>query len=206
MRPFVCALPSYLQDTKDTVLSLQEITVTADTYLASLDVESLYTNILHDLGLQAVKYFLSTSSIYFRTHDDLVITLLNFVLTKNDFLFDDKIYHQQRGTAMGTTCAPTFANLFLGWWGKYLVFSEDLVSFTSHVTFWGRYIDDILILWDGDRSLFLDFVAALNDNNIGMHFTSEIHKKSINFLDLTITIQDDGSVHTKVFCKKNFHK
>lgn len=43
---------------------------------------------------------------------------------------------------------------------------------------------------------------ALNKNNIGMHFTSKIHKNNINFLDLTITLHDDGSVHTKVFRKQ----
>lgn len=103
---------------------------------------------------------------------------------------------------MGTSCAPTYANLFLGWWESQIVFSDDLSNYTSHILFWGRYIDDILIFWDGTKALFHDFVDTLNLNNIGMHFTSEIHSTSINFLDLTITLTGDGSVHTKVYRKE----
>lgn len=39
-----------------------------------------------------------------------------------------------------------------------------------------------------------DFVSTLTLNHIGMQFTSEINQ-SIDFLDLTRTLQDDGSVH-----------
>lgn len=202
LRPFVGTLPSFLQDTKDTVTRLNQIHLSPNTFLASLDVESLYTNIQHDLGITAITHFLNTRSVYLQSHNKLILDLLRFVLTKNYFLFNGKFYHQQRGTAMGTTCAPTYANLFLGWWESQTVFSDDLVEFTSHILFWGRYIDDILIFWDGTETLFHDFVTVLNSNDIGMRFTSEIHSKSINFLDLTITLTGDGSVHTGVYRKE----
>lgn len=50
-------LPSYLQDPKDVVTKLNEIVVHEQVNLASLDVESLYTNITHELGIKAVKHF-----------------------------------------------------------------------------------------------------------------------------------------------------
>lgn len=203
LRPFVGTLPSFIQDTKDTVTRLDEIHLTPNTLLASLDVESLYTNIQHDLGIAAIDYYLNTRSIYLQPHNKLILDLLKFVLTKNYFLFNGKFYHQQRGTAMGTTCAPTYANLFLGWWESQIVFSDDLITYTSHILFWGRYIDDILIIfWDGTERHFHDFVSALNSNNIGMHFTSEINPTSINFLDLTISLVGDGSVQTRVYRKE----
>lgn len=37
---------------------------------------------------------------------------------------------------MGTTCAPNDANLFLGWWEDAIVFSEEYVAYTSHISFW----------------------------------------------------------------------
>lgn len=86
-------LPSFLQDTKDTVTRLNEIHVTSQTMLASLDVELLYTNIQHDLGIAVVKHFLDMRSIYLHPHDKLILDLLLFVLTKNNFLFNRKFYH-----------------------------------------------------------------------------------------------------------------
>lgn len=82
---------------------------------------------------------------------------------------------------MGTTCAPMYANLFLGWWENCHVFTEDMTRFTSHIIFWGRYIDNILLLWDGELTLFKEFVVTPNDNTIVMHLTSEIHKTAGGF-------------------------
>ena len=39
--------------------------------------------------------------------------LTNLVLTKNYFEFNNKLYRQTQGTAMGTRMAPTYANIFM---------------------------------------------------------------------------------------------
>lgn len=64
LRPFVTTLSSYLHNMKDVVTKLHEIVVHDGVYLASLDVESLYTNITHDLGIESIKLFLDTRNIY----------------------------------------------------------------------------------------------------------------------------------------------
>ncbi|CAH2324775.1 Hypothetical predicted protein, partial [Pelobates cultripes] len=53
-----------------------------------------------------------------RDNDDYKNDLLKFILTHNFFLFQNKYYHQVQGTAMGTSCAPSYANLHLGWIAK----------------------------------------------------------------------------------------
>ncbi len=40
------------------------------------------------------------------------------------FLFQDQLYKQIRGTAMGAHFAPSYANLFLGHWENRFVFSD----------------------------------------------------------------------------------
>lgn len=57
---FVTAMPSYLGHTKDTATRLQEMNVTPQTMIESLDVESLYTSIDYELGIKAAQHFLST--------------------------------------------------------------------------------------------------------------------------------------------------
>lgn len=88
--PFVTSLPLFLRDTKDTVRRLQDITVTPQTKLASLDVESLYMNVSHALGIKAVHYFLDSRGIQYKQHNDFVIQLLKFLLTHNYFTFNGK--------------------------------------------------------------------------------------------------------------------
>lgn len=75
---------------------------------------------------------------------------------------------------MDTTCAPIYRNIFLGWWQCTLVFVEDLEQFTSHILLWVHLIYDVFILWQAPKERFVDFVAHLNVNNIGMYFTSEM--------------------------------
>lgn len=69
----------------------------------------------------------------------------------------------------------------------------------EHISFWGRYIDDVLIFWDRDKHLFQDFVHVLNTNQIGMHFTSEIQEREITFLDLKISIDLGGHIQTDIY-------
>ncbi|XP_056388374.1 oocyte zinc finger protein XlCOF8.4-like [Hyla sarda] len=164
VEPFVLVLPSYTRDTTDLLQKLDGLTLEGNCLLASVDVESLYTSIPHELGLQAVEFFLRSRGIQFRAHRQLVLDLLRFTLTRNVFVFDKRTYNQLRGTAMGSPCAPTYANLYLGWWEESVVFSEALQHHTELVGLWARYIDDVFILWNGTPDQFASFVAALKVN------------------------------------------
>lgn len=64
-----------------------------DHFLSSIDVESLYTSILLDLGISSVKFFLRSRGCQYHAHNLFLLNLLEFILTRNDFLFDGKFYH-----------------------------------------------------------------------------------------------------------------
>ena len=59
LKPLVCTIPSYVKDTTD---FLNKLTATDNlpdnALLVSLDVTSLYTNIPHDEGIDACRFFL----------------------------------------------------------------------------------------------------------------------------------------------------
>lgn len=58
IKPYVCQLPSYVKDSTDVINKISEITdLPADILLVTLDVESLYTNISHDRGLDALGFY-----------------------------------------------------------------------------------------------------------------------------------------------------
>lgn len=51
-------LPSFLQDTTHSLNKLPELKDVGSSYLVRIDVESLYTNIVHNEGLEALKHYL----------------------------------------------------------------------------------------------------------------------------------------------------
>ncbi|CAJ0937651.1 unnamed protein product, partial [Ranitomeya imitator] len=119
---------------------------------------SLYTSIEHDKGLEAVSCALLGSDVAPECAQ-LVLTLLEFILRRNYFVFGDEYYLQLRGTAMGSNMAPTYANIYMA------VFEDRFVYkyiFWCHVRAWWRYIDDVFLIWDGNLVELGDFQKDLN--------------------------------------------
>lgn len=201
LQSFVKALPSHIRDTPDLIKKIEGITVDGDAKLASIDVEALYSSIPHSWGLKAVEYFLKTRGLQHRLHNIFVLQLLEFILQHNYFLFDSKIFHQLRGTAMGSPCAPTYANLFLGWWEDTHIFGDDSSIWTPSILYWGRFIDDIFILWNNSELAFRQFVDSLNVNEVGLRFTSEIENHRLPFLDILVEKDRRGNLFTNIFRK-----
>jgi hypothetical protein len=57
-------LPSYIKDTTDFIKKLQNFSnIDTNSYLVTLDVSSLYSNIPHDEGINACKYFMENGSM-----------------------------------------------------------------------------------------------------------------------------------------------
>lgn len=100
---FLAQSQSYIKDTTDFLCKLKDIAM-----LATLDVKSLYTNIPHTYGIQAIP-----NTVTDRDIGNLMCELSNFVLTHNNFQFDESMYLQISDTAMGTRMTPQYANIFI---------------------------------------------------------------------------------------------
>ena len=66
-----------------------------------------------------------------------------------------------------------------------------------------RFIDDIFTLWLGTRRQFDSFVARLNQfgGSFGISFGDWSFGSSVNFLDVTLFVDDDGFIHYRLFKK-----
>ena len=84
--------------------------------LVTLDVSSLYTNILHKEGIEACRKALNSSGHLSRSRlkTESICDLMRMILTMNNFQFDNNHFIQLHGTAMGMRMAPAYANLFMG--------------------------------------------------------------------------------------------
>ena len=116
LKPLMQSLPSYVKDTTNFIQKLKSFKLShANSYLVTLDVSSLYTNIPHNDGLDACRRFL-TSDTYTRNQlpVECILSLIRLVLENNHFQFNNDNYLQKMGTAMGSPMAPAYASLFMG--------------------------------------------------------------------------------------------
>lgn len=60
IKELVQDLPSFVQDTRDVLRSLENFTLPPQALRVGINVESLYTSISHDWGLKAVHHFLES--------------------------------------------------------------------------------------------------------------------------------------------------
>ena len=117
--PFILQIcvPSYIKDTDDflkTVLDTNTI-IPPNSILVTLDVRSLSTNIPQDEG---TRICLTALGNFYENRLPLPLghlrQMFDFILKYNYFGLDDKFYLQIHGTAMGTTFAPNYSNIFMG--------------------------------------------------------------------------------------------
>ncbi|XP_077132097.1 uncharacterized protein LOC143787335 [Ranitomeya variabilis] len=198
LQPIVLNLESYIRDSSFLIQQLDTLEVPDNTILATFDVEALYTSINHDLGILAVSYYLDKFSMGNRGHDSFILDLLRMILERNYFVFDRVYYKQVSGTAMGARCAPSYANLFMGWWEETQVKNSPL--FCNNVLKWFCFIDDIVVLWTGSMADLETFVGELNSNCVNIRLASHFSTSSVDFLDLKIMLQDNR-IYTTLFRK-----
>ena len=104
---------SYIRDTKDFLIKLSSIkNIPANSFLVTMDVSSLYTNIDHEEGAEAC--FKKLEERKNKSIPSIVIkNLILIILKSNSFRFGNEHYRQVTGTAMGSLMAPNSVNLFM---------------------------------------------------------------------------------------------
>ena len=200
LQPIVTSLPAYIRDSTQVLEILQNYRWEPNYLWLSLDVCSLYTSIPHEGGLKAVEHFLSGAEYLNPDQSGFISACTQFALERNYFEFQGKHYRQISGTAMGAHFAPCYANLFMGFWEKFHIWMQN--PFAQHLVYYGRYIDDVIVIWDGSADRAVDFVNYCNTNPYGIRFTHVLDAKSLVFLDLELTWNEEGAITSKTHFKE----
>ena len=156
IRHLVPGIPSYLKDTTHFIHILLGKKLVPEDILVTTDVQSLYTNIPHTEGIQALNRILE------ETNTDLMKKLLicrlaNLVQTNNYFIFNKRLYRQTQGTVMGTRMPPSYANTFM----KYIEI-QLIDTSPKKPKMWLRFID-IFMIWGHSRHELENFIHLANN-------------------------------------------
>ncbi|XP_044134272.1 uncharacterized protein LOC122926834 [Bufo gargarizans] len=177
LQPIVKDTKCYLKNTTQIIKILENLTIDHDCTLSTLDVQSLYTSIRHEQGLQALSSQMHKSGRFKSIQIDFILEAVNFILKHNYFVFNTDFFLQKSGTAMGTRFAPSYANIFMSDWEDEVI----LPKLGADLVLWKRYIDDVVFIWRGSDLALNSFLAEINRNNLNLHFTSNISKTHIEF-------------------------
>ena len=149
LKPLSPSVKSYIKDTNDFLLKLQSLPpLTKDDILCSIDVVGLYPNIPNEEGLAAIKKALDKRRDK-KVSTESIVELAEVVLKNNVFEFNEKVYKQKRGTAIGSKMAPPYAIIFMDDLENKMLAGEEFKP-----KIWWRYIDDIFLVWEhGEENL-----------------------------------------------------
>ena len=121
LQPHVKPLKSYVQDTTELINKTKDIFIPDNSILVTMDVSSLYTNI--PTGIQAVEETLNKAPAKSIATNGITRTL-TLILTLNNFVFNNHFFLQTKGCEMGTKCAPTYANIFMGHFEEKFIYPK----------------------------------------------------------------------------------
>ena len=170
-------LPSFVKDNSDFITQIKGRRFKSkNTFLVTLDVSSLYTNIPHEDGINACKYFLEKDMHTSNLSIDEIASLIKLVLENNHFKFGDIFYLQKMGTAMGSSMAPSYASLFMG-----KLENDFLNARVLKPTLWLRFLDDIFMIWDHSLNELHSFIDTINNFHPCIKFTHTISQGSVTY-------------------------
>ncbi|EYC06051.1 hypothetical protein Y032_0078g1166 [Ancylostoma ceylanicum] len=116
LSPLLQFVGAHIVNVESFLASLSHCQIPSTAYYASFDVTSLYTNVNNDSAVDAVislyqQHQSQIQNMGFDAND--IRVMLRATLNCNIFCFNERIYEQKRGLAMGNRIAPLLAIIFM---------------------------------------------------------------------------------------------
>jgi hypothetical protein len=205
-------VPVHLKDSAQVQERLKNCKVKKGHILITADVKSLYTNVPLEHGVKVVSEFVKHNCEHIdmlgMEHTDFV-EMLKTVTQSGYFRFNDQYYRQKEGLGMGVKPAPSFAIIYV-----YLTVEKPLLENDfryseatpdkppdiMNLDSWNRYVDDCITMGQGSEEDAVKLFAYINSLNPNIQFTHEASTEKIDFLDLTIHL-DEEELQYELFIK-----
>jgi hypothetical protein len=143
--------------------------------MMSGDVKSMYTNIQTDHLVNALRGAMRDAG-FPKALNRFILLAVRHLNNNVFFQFDNQIYHQTYGIAMGLACSPSLANLFMAVW-------EERIGIPKYFYFYRRYIDDIFCI----PHEYIDIEILVRIPGLELDWVSS---DTIPFLDCEVHLHD----------------
>ena len=205
LKPFIKHIGSYVRDDIDFLNHLPKHIGKCEKFV-TFDNVSLYNNIPHDLGIEALTFWLNRypADLDQRYTKDFIIESAKLILHNNHFEFGNSNFKQVLGTAMGTKFAPTYASLVLGFLEITMYQRISNKYDKSHAEVinkeFKRYLDDCFLVWNDTWGDVFEFHDLLNNLHPSIKFTMEQNYDGLAFLDIFVK-RKGSSIITDIYYK-----
>ena len=164
--------------------TLKTLKINKQMKFISLDIKDMYSNIPVQETIKIIQNQLNIINTD-QEETEQLISLLRSSLDQNYFEFDNQYYLQSEGLPMGGPLSSIISEIYLQDYENKFI--ENLKG-KYNIIYYGRYVDDILIIHENiNNNQSNNILEEFNNNNQHLQFTleEEVNKK-INFLDLTL--------------------
>ena len=171
----------------------------AGTLLVSCDVISMYPSIDNEVWSGACKAALDCRD-KLSLSTDCLLEAIKITLEGNNSTFNSKHCRQNRGTAMGTHNACSYADLAIATTDHKIL---DTNTRPNDITFppdWSRFRDDCFSPLFAGVPALLEFTEWLNSISDSVKFTVKYSEVQLEVLD-TLLFIIDGRIESKVYFK-----
>ena len=171
--------------------------VREDSFMCSFDVKSLFTNVPIEETIGICLESLYHSDMQPPDIDENLLRTLLLKATRDvQFSFNNMMYRQTDGVAMGSPLGPVLANIFLG-------YCESQIPDELLPEIYRRFVDDTFSLFF-KRSRAFELLECLNNLHPSLEFTMESQvDRKLPFLDVLVMNEGD-KLNTTIFRKPTF--
>lgn len=176
--------------------------------LSSYDYVSMYTNInVQETILLINQFYFIIESATSVPSNVFIECLEFFIKVSTFFMFNNRIFKQCKGLAMGNRLAQVLAKIRT----NYALLKSFQKYDAETISFIYKYVDDIILASKADQTT--DIMSQIS-NDVGMELTltTENDASEVDFLDCTLKRNEDDTLSTKWLKKKfssfatlNFH-
>ena len=172
--------------------------------IGSLDIDNFYPNVSHSRIADKLGKILEDRDKIEKDHipTKCILEATNISLKYHICEFNGELYSQDDGSSMGNQASPDICDLAI------VDIDEKIQQLgKKHIFWYGRYRDDILVLWDGSERQFDSFLTKVNaiDPTKQIQFKTEfgydpklsgISKKQRNTAKTTLNLdpRDNGKM------------
>ena len=183
LRPVAEKLGKYtLKDSFEFADTIKELKIPRNAHMASFDIKSLFTNVPVEETINICAQELYHSDLEKpKIKEESFKELIKKVTTGVEFSFDDVMYRQVDGVAMGSPLGPVLANIFVG----YCEITLNLTS-SPEVLLYRRFVDDIFSI-NENAECMEELLTRLRGMHKALEFTKEEEiDGQLPFMDVSV--------------------
>lgn len=169
-------------------------------YLCSLDVTALYPSIRPNEAMAALKCAFTKDETTPTHTKEAILEFCQLILDNSYIKYEDQCFKSLIGIPTGGCNSRQTADCLLHYMFDTI---KGEISLWKFIIMFKRFIDDIFCIWQGTIRQFEQLIEKLNKLSapFGIHFGEYSIGSEVNFLDVTLKIDDNGLIQYSLYKK-----